>query len=62
MALHRTEEEWFALVPKDLIPVFEDILCIEMDGDLGYGTRALTDESLKRELESKRKAECGSDS
>ena len=58
-AIRRTEEEWFALVPENLIPAFEDILCIEMNGDLGRGTIALTDKSLKRELEFKRKAQCG---
>ena len=57
--LRRTEDEWLALVPKGLIPAFEDILCIEMNGDLGYGRRALTDKGLKEELEVKRKAQCG---
>ena len=57
--LRRTEDQWLSLVPKDLIPVFEDILCIEGNGDLGYGKRALTDEALKRELEFKRRRQCG---
>ena len=57
--LRRSEDEWLALVPESLMPAFEDIICIEMNGDLGYGKAALTDESLKRDLEYKRKRQCG---
>lgn len=57
-ALRRTEEEWFALVPKSIIPVFKDILCIEMNGDLGYGKGALN-KHLRKELEFKRIRQCG---